>query len=78
MEIAALILSIISLCVTVFNTVMFWSKYMSTHTVQLQPVDTFVDLGTGKVESRPIVDQFKDFDDPSLDPDEDDYFKKHN
>lgn len=68
MIIAALILSVLSLVVSLVCLVWMLAKHFSTHTVQLQPVsDVFDNLKMGKP-----VDNFAEIDDPL----DEDFFKK--
>lgn len=78
MEIAALIISVIALILSISTFIRFEAKELSTHQVQLVPADSLVDLKSGK---KPEVEQMMmDFDDPrgKLDLDEQKYFESLN
>ncbi len=63
MEIASLILSIISLIASLACLVIMLAKnFFSTHQVQLQPIDPFKDMFPGEMGKK--VDPFVDFDIP--------------
>lgn len=73
MEIAALILSVIALVLSIATFIRFEAKERSTHQVQLVPADTFADVPVPGKKTQP--DTMMDFDDPrGLDLDEKKYF----
>lgn len=85
MEIASLILSILAFIGVVPLWALFLAKnYFSTHTVQLQPVDSFMpspSMGLGRVYEPPIppsiMEQYRDVDAP-MTQEEREYFMKRN
>lgn len=64
MEIAALILSVISLIISIACLVLMLAKnFFSTHQVQMVPVDPFKDSMPGEMGQK-IFSQFRDIDMP--------------
>jgi hypothetical protein len=72
-EIAALIISVLSLVLSVASISWMIAKQLSTHTIQLQPVDSLFNPAMGKK----IGSDFKEFDAP-MDDDEKEYFTEQN
>lgn len=59
MEIAALILATLALLVSAGSMTWQLAKHFSTHTVQLQPIESLVGQN---VRGQPIGDEFEEFD----------------
>ena len=78
MEIAALILSVFALIVSVANlSIMLAKNYFSTHQVQLVPADSLIP----QPQAKPLGEEFAEFDqmkDQVLSKAEEEYFKKFN
>lgn len=78
MELAALILSVIALLIGGASLVWQLAKQLSTHQVQLVPMQTELDAIAGP-KADPIGDIYRDFDRPKVEPlskDESAYFEK--
>lgn len=73
MEIAALIIAILALFISIASLSLQLGKHWSSHSIQLQPVDALFNPAMGKK----IGSEFKSFDSP-LDPDEKAYFEEKN
>lgn len=77
MDIAALILSVIALVLSIVVFIKFEAKERSTHQVQLVPADSLADLPVAK-KTQPD-NPLMDFEDPrGLDLDEKKYFESLN
>lgn len=75
MAIAALILSVIGLILSMACVIIMVSKeYFSSHTVQLTPIES-IDALRPRAKGRPMNEAFTDISDP-LSDDEREYFEK--
>ena len=79
MDMAALIISVFSLMVSLVSLIWILAKQFSTHNIQMVPVDPFSAPYNGMVGAKtsPIGDDFKELGDP-LSEDEQEYFNKLN
>lgn len=76
MEIAALILSVLSLILSVFCvSVMVAKEWFSSHVVQMVPVDSVAPQAGG--QGRPLTEPFKEIGDPMTE-EEMEYFNLNN
>lgn len=81
MELAALIISVIALMISIPSMVWLLAKQMSTHQIQMVPVDSITNTPQN-IQADPIGDLYRDFDRPHvmknepLDKDEQAYFEK--
>ncbi|HEY8272151.1 MAG TPA: hypothetical protein VIG33_14775 [Pseudobdellovibrionaceae bacterium] len=77
MELAAFIIAVIALIVSLASLTWLIAKQLSTHQVQLVPVDPFAQFDPGKVGAKtsPMGDDFKELGEP-LSPEEKEYFDK--
>jgi hypothetical protein len=77
-DIAALIVSVLSLILSILCGSMMLAQRLSKHTIQYVPLEppTFGDLGHGG-PSSPLDDPFRDISQP-LTPEEQEYFSKQN
>jgi hypothetical protein len=74
-EIAALILSIMSLVISCFLTIIMVAKhYFSSHVIQYKPVEDMFSPPPSGPTGKPMGDEFREFD--QLTPEEIEYFEK--
>jgi len=74
MELAAVILSVMALLVSLTSLVWQLAKHFSTHQIQMMPVDNFMPGFVG-AKTSPIGDEFKELGE-ALSPEEKEYFDK--
>lgn len=73
MDIAALIISVLSLLLSISVSIIMVAKhYFSSHVIQYQPVESA--FPTPMPTGKPMEDAFRDFD--QLTPEEEEYFRK--
>lgn len=69
MEVASLILSVISLVLSIVAIVWLLSKQLSTHKIQMVPIDPLKEMGEPNQMGNNLFDAFRELGDP-VDSDE--------
>jgi hypothetical protein len=64
MELAAIIISTISLLLSMASIIWLLAKQLSTHNIQMVPVDPFKDMTEPSQIGKNFMDEFRDLDNP--------------